>query len=93
MVQRLLCIFLLILLLSGCGIQNSLPLPFIKPMTVEDEVKISREFRREAKKSKLLITYVSPKKIEKYVDQILGMSPKTKESLQFLVVKTKKKKR
>ena len=47
----------------------------------------------EAKKSKLIITYVSPKKIEKYVDQILNMSPKAKESLQFLVVKKKKKKK
>ncbi len=78
--------------------------PFsLPPGTPMDRVNILRkafkaavkdpELLAEAKKSKLLITYVSPKKVEKYVDQILAMSPKTKESLQFLVVKTKKKKR
>jgi len=45
------------------------------------------EFLAEAKKSKLVIDYVSGEEIEKFVDQILAISPKTKKSLQFLVEK------
>ncbi len=47
----------------------------------------------EAKKSKLIITYVSGEKVEKSIDSILAISPKAKESLQFLVTKKKRKKR
>jgi hypothetical protein len=43
------------------------------------------QFLADAKKSKLVIDYVSGEEIEKSVDQILATSPKTKESLQFLV--------
>ena len=43
------------------------------------------EFLTEAKKSKLVIDYVSGEEIEKFVDQILGISPETKDKLQFLV--------
>ncbi|MFQ5542289.1 MAG: hypothetical protein ACE5E2_05620, partial [Candidatus Binatia bacterium] len=50
------------------------------------------QFLAEAKKSKLIITYVSGEQVEKYIDKILAISPKAKESLQFLVVKKKKKK-
>ncbi len=50
------------------------------------------EFLAEAKKSKLLIDYVSGEEIEKFVDQMLAISPKTKKGLEFLVVKKKKKK-
>jgi len=50
------------------------------------------QFLAEAKKSKLVIDYVSGEEIEKFVDQILAISPQTKKSLQFLVVKKKKKK-
>jgi tripartite-type tricarboxylate transporter receptor subunit TctC len=42
-------------------------------------------FLAEAKKSKLVIDYVSGEEIEKFVDHILGISPETKERLQFLV--------
>ena len=49
------------------------------------------EFLAETKKSKLDIEYVSPQEIAGLVDEILGLSPKTKQSLQFLVRKTKKK--
>jgi len=45
------------------------------------------EFLAQAKKSKLVINYVSGEEIEKFVDQILSISPKTKMSLQFLVEK------
>jgi len=43
------------------------------------------EFLAEAKRSKLIINYVSGEEIDKLVDQILAISPKTKEMLQFLV--------
>ena len=48
------------------------------------------EFLAQAKKSKLITNYVSGEEIEKFVDQILAIPPKTKKSLQFLVVKKKK---
>ncbi len=47
------------------------------------------EFLAEAKKSKLVIDYVSGEEIEKFVDQIIGISPETKKSLQILIVKKK----
>ncbi len=50
------------------------------------------EFLADAKKSKLIINYVSGEEIEKFVDQMLAISPETNESLQFLVVREKKKK-
>ena len=50
------------------------------------------KFLAEAKKSKLIINYVSGKEIDKFVNQILSISPKAKESLQFLIRKKKKKK-
>ena len=55
--------------------------------TLED-----RQFLKEAKKSKLIITYVSGEKVEKFVDKIMAITPKAKESLQFLIIKKKKKK-
>ena len=51
------------------------------------------QFIAESKKSKLIITYVSGEKVEKSIDSILAISPKAKESLQFLVTKKKRKKR
>jgi tripartite-type tricarboxylate transporter receptor subunit TctC len=47
------------------------------------------EFLSEAKKSKLDVSYVTPEQIESYVEQIMTMTPKAKESLQFLVRKSK----
>jgi hypothetical protein len=49
-------------------------------VTLEDP-----KFLADAKKSKLVIDYVSGEEIEKFVDQILAISPETKKSLQFLV--------
>ncbi len=46
----------------------------------------------EAKKANLVIDYVSPEEINKSVEDTLSMSPEVKESLQFLVVRKKKKK-
>jgi tripartite-type tricarboxylate transporter receptor subunit TctC len=48
------------------------------------------EFVAEAKKSKLEITYVSGEEIDKYVGQILAITPKAKELLSFLITKPKK---
>jgi tripartite-type tricarboxylate transporter receptor subunit TctC len=48
------------------------------------------QFLAEAKNSKLVIDYVSGEEIEKLVDKILAISPETKKSLQFLVIKEKK---
>jgi hypothetical protein len=47
-------------------------------------------FLADAKKSKLIINYVSGEEIEKIVDGILAISPEAKESLKQLRVKTKK---
>jgi tripartite-type tricarboxylate transporter receptor subunit TctC len=54
--------------------------------TIEDPA-----FLAEAKKSKLMIRYVSGEEIEKHVAQIAGTPAKAKEGLQFLVRKKKKK--
>ena len=73
----------------------------VPPGTPKKRIKILRKALKavlrdpqllaEAKKSKLIMTYVSGEQTEKYVEQILAMSAKTKESLQFLVVRKKKK--
>jgi tripartite-type tricarboxylate transporter receptor subunit TctC len=48
-----------------------------------------REFIAEAEKSKLETTYVSGEEVDKYVQQVLGITPKAKELLDFLMVKPK----
>ncbi|HZD42119.1 MAG TPA: hypothetical protein VE131_15455, partial [Terriglobales bacterium] len=76
--------------------------PFVAPPGVpQDRVAILRkafadtfkdpEFVEEAKKSKLEMNYVSADEIHGLVNEILGISPKTKQGLGFLVRKTKKK--
>jgi tripartite-type tricarboxylate transporter receptor subunit TctC len=47
------------------------------------------EFITEAEKSKLETTYVSGEEVDKYVAQVLGITPKAMELLDFLVVKPK----
>ena len=47
------------------------------------------EFKAEAKKSKLVMNYVSAQEINGLVKEILDISPKAKEGLQFLVRKQK----
>ena len=54
--------------------------------TIEDPA-----FLAEAKKSRLMIRYVSGEEIEKHVAQIAATPAKAKEGLQFLVRKKKKK--
>ena len=41
------------------------------------------------KKAKFEVTYTSGEQIEKYVDEMLSITPKAKELLSFLMVKTK----
>jgi hypothetical protein len=48
-----------------------------------------REFIAEAEKSKLETTYVSGEEVDKYVQQVLAITPKAKELLDFLMVKPK----
>jgi hypothetical protein len=48
------------------------------------------EFVAEAKKSKLEVTYVSGEEVDKYVEKVLGVTPRAKELLSFLVTKPKK---
>jgi len=78
--------------LQQYNFQRPLMLP---PGTPKEQLSILRKafkatlgdprFLAQAKKSKLIINYVSGEEIEKSVDQILGISPETKESLQFLL--------
>jgi tripartite-type tricarboxylate transporter receptor subunit TctC len=75
--------------------------PFtVPPGTPKERLQILRkgfgdtmkdpEFIAEAKKVKLEITYVSGEEIDKYVDQVLSITPKAKELLNFLATKPKK---
>jgi tripartite-type tricarboxylate transporter receptor subunit TctC len=48
------------------------------------------EFLAEAKKVKFEVTYTSGEQIEKYVDEMLSITPKAKELLSFLMTKPKK---
>jgi tripartite-type tricarboxylate transporter receptor subunit TctC len=74
--------------------------PFsVPPGTPKDRLQILRkafadtmkdpEFIAEAEKSKLETTYVSGEEVDKYVAQVLGITPKARELLDFLVVKPK----
>ena len=66
----------------------------VAPGTAKDRLEILRrafkatlgdaEFVTEAKKAKLDVTYVSGEEIEKIVDEVLSISPKIKENLQYL---------
>lgn len=70
--------------------------PFmLPPGTPNERLRILRKafkatledpkFLAEAKRSKLMINYVSGEEIERFVDEILAISPETKKKLQFLV--------
>jgi tripartite-type tricarboxylate transporter receptor subunit TctC len=72
--------------------------PYVAPPGIpKDRVEILRnafkatledpEFKAEAKKSKLVMEYVSADEINGLVDEILNISPKAKAGLQFLVRK------
>ena len=66
----------------------------VAPGTPKDRLEILRrafkatlgdaDFVAEAKKAKLDVTYVSGEEIEKLVNEVLSISPKIKENLQYL---------
>ncbi len=53
-------------------------------------VRKDPELLAEAKKAKLVVTYVAGEKVEKLVNEILSMPQDIKVSLEFLVRKKKK---
>jgi predicted Zn-dependent protease len=64
--KKLSCFSLFIAALNGCGSYLP-PLPLVKPITEDDEKRISREFRREAKQH---LKLVSHPEIERYVNRV-----------------------
>jgi len=72
----------------------------VPPGTPKERVQLLRkafadtlndpEFMAEAKKVKFEVTYTSGEQIEKYVDEMLSITPKAKELLSFLLSKPKK---
>jgi len=65
--KRSALLFLPLSLLSGCSPYHSSPGPQVKPLSEDEEVRISREFRREAKK---ILKLVRHPEIERYVDGV-----------------------
>jgi tripartite-type tricarboxylate transporter receptor subunit TctC len=74
--------------------------PFtVPPGTPKDRLELLRkafaatmkdpDFMAEAEKSKLETTFVSGEEVEKYVNQVLSITPRAKELLSFLLVKPK----
>ena len=75
--------------------------PFsVPPGTPKERLEILRkafgatmkdpEFLAEAKKVKFQVTFVPGEQVEKYVENMLAITPKAKELLSFLMVKPKK---
>jgi tripartite-type tricarboxylate transporter receptor subunit TctC len=72
----------------------------VPPATPKERVQLLRkafadtlkdpEFLAEAKKAKLEVTHTSGEEIEKYVEEMLSITPKAKELLSFLLTKGKK---
>jgi len=69
--RRVLCALVLIPLIvyAGCSsLSSSLPsIPAVSPPSASDESRISREFRREAKKH---LQFVNHPEVERYIDRI-----------------------
>jgi tripartite-type tricarboxylate transporter receptor subunit TctC len=83
-------------MLNAWLLQHDFQRPFmLPPGTPKERLSILRkafkatledpEFLAEAKASELVVDYVSGEEIEKFVAQMLAISPRTKKSLQFLV--------
>jgi len=53
--------------LAGCGSYLPSRVPFVQPIQEDEEVKISREFRKEAKKR---LKFVKNLEVERYVDKL-----------------------
>ena len=61
------CVVLVSLLISGCSSGLSSAIPSVSGPTEDEEVRISREFRREAKK---VLKFVNDPEVERYIDRI-----------------------
>lgn len=64
---RLAWLLVFFLLSSGCGSYLAPITSIVKPVAEDEEVKISREFRREAKKH---LKFINNPEVERYVDRI-----------------------
>jgi predicted Zn-dependent protease len=66
---RVLCAWLVLagLLLGSCGQRLSSVIPSVSPPAEDEEVRISRDFRREAKKHFRFITHTE---VERYIDRL-----------------------
>lgn len=64
---KLFCLLFSAYLLFGCGSYQPPKVPLVKPITEDEETKISREFRREAKK---MLKLVQQPEVERYVNQV-----------------------
>jgi len=53
--------------LNGCGTSIPTPLDAFRPLTEEDEIKITRQFRRDAKRK---LKLVNQPEVQQYVDQV-----------------------
>ncbi len=67
MSQRLFGFLFSVYFLVGCGSYQPPKIPFVQPVREDEEVKISREFRKEAKKQFKLVTNFE---VLRYVDNI-----------------------
>ncbi len=67
MLRRLLYSFIFSTLLTGCGTSIPTPLDAFKPLTEEDEIKITRQFRRDARR---MFKLVDQPEVQQYIDQV-----------------------
>ncbi|MBI2361694.1 MAG: M48 family metalloprotease [Deltaproteobacteria bacterium] len=65
--RKLLYTLLLVIGFTGCASRLPAQVPLVKPIAEDEEVRISREFRRQAKKQLKLVRHPE---IERYVDRI-----------------------
>jgi predicted Zn-dependent protease len=65
--SRSLCSSLLVVALGGCGPNAPAKVPLVQPIQEDEEVRISREFRREAKKHLKLVNNLE---VERYVSRV-----------------------
>lgn len=67
MARLVVSLVLLAFSVAGCASRLPAQIPGIKPISEDEEARISREFRRQAKKQ---LTLVRHPEVERYVDQI-----------------------
>ncbi|MBI2090147.1 MAG: M48 family metalloprotease [Deltaproteobacteria bacterium] len=67
MLRKFLYTLLLVTGFTGCASRLPAQIPLVKPLAEDEEVRISREFRRQAKKQLQLVRHPE---IERYVDRI-----------------------